>query len=106
LALLQKNDLVTAQPGDASAFEARRPSTDDDHVTRPRCLRQIGPERLAADEGVLNTGNTAAGVDAINTARVVAEAGSNVVQPLVLGLVREVGVGDQGARHVAQVSLP
>ena len=61
---------------------------------------------LASGSGVLDARDRLPLVDPIDAPLVRSHARADVVEPALTGLAREVGVGDQGARHPDHVDVP
>src|SRR5262249_61835546 len=94
-----------ARPSPSGQLAPRRPAPDHDPLPRARRARQIGPCDFPADDGILDTGDAATGVDAVDAALVVTKAGTDIVEVSLARLVGQVRVGDQRAHEDPQLGL-
>ena len=102
---LEQDHVVTALGGHSRCFHPRWASTDYQHLLPRGGRTEIGPLLLVAGHGVVNAGDGQGKVLPPDTALDAGDAHPDVAYPALLGLVGEVGVGDQLSYHAHQVHL-
>ena len=103
---LEHGDLVAARGGDAGQLEAGGAAAEDEHAPRvgDRDERALAPLPLAADLGVVDALDAAAGDDA-PPAVVGGDAPADVVLASLAHLLDPLGVGEELAGEEDRVSL-
>ena len=104
-ALLEQHDPMAPERGHASRFQPRHAAPDDHDLPRRRRRADLTQLGLTTRCRVLDAGDRLALIDPVDAAFVRSHAGPDVVEPTFASLARQVGVGDQRARHPDDVHL-
>ena len=100
---LEQHDLVPALGRDARRLHPRRTAADDHHLPAFRGRRQHRPFAFAAGHRVVDAPHPHADVDVPDTALGACDAGADVAGATLAGLVRQVRIGNERARHPDEV---
>src|SRR6516165_7785386 len=96
---------MAAQASDTGTFQSCRPAADDYHPLVDSGAAWLVPDRFAADDRVVHTGNSLASVNPVDATSFVAETRPNIVQTSLARLVGELRVCDLSPGHDTQVGL-